>query len=67
MKKENGKLVKNVHTLNNLLTTIHLSAEMMLKELYGPLTRPQKTEIKSLLVELKKINALVKKMGKKQN
>ncbi len=57
-----GKKPVSAHTLNNLLTNISLSAQVLLQEVSGPLNKEQKTYVKSILEECKKMIAEIQRM-----
>lgn len=59
-KKNNVK--KITHTVNNLLTSIQLSSEILLKEFYGKVNRQQKKYLSTIITEGKKIQRLIKKL-----
>lgn len=50
------------HDLNNLLASIGLSAELLLRQIPGPVTQKQEKYLKSILAEAKKMKALIKKL-----
>ena len=59
MKKNNLSTSLDIHKVNNLLTNIGLSAELLLTQLHGPLTPKQKTYAKTILSEVKKIKKIL--------
>lgn len=62
VKKKNGALRKTIHTLNNLLTNISLSSELLIKEIYGDVNAQQKKSLKLIISEGKKIKNLIQKI-----
>lgn len=52
------------HTLNNLIATISISAEALLKGMCGPLNGEQKKYIKTILLQSKKMKEAVKSLQK---
>ena len=60
--KDGYKLDKSIHALNNLLTNVNLSAELLLKGLFGKLNTKQKKYLKVILLDSKKMKNLIKKL-----
>ena len=60
--KKTSRAKATIHTLHNYLTSINLSAELLLKEFYGAINGKQKKYLKVILSEAKKIQTLVKKI-----
>lgn len=48
------------HTLNNLLTSVVMSAEILSRELFGKLNSKQKKYVKTILSEAKKMKKALK-------
>ena len=64
MKKDSSKKKDTtIHDLNNLLTSISLSTEMLLKKFCGPLNPKQKEYLKGILVDSKKMKKTIKKIS----
>ncbi len=64
MKKNNKKDINHtIHELNNLLTNINLSAEMLVKDVYGTLNAKQKKYVNIILSEAKKMASLIRKIN----
>ncbi len=59
MKKDKKEII---HKLNNHLASINLSAELLLKSIYGDLNEKQKQCAKGIVSEGKKIQKLVGKL-----
>ena len=50
------------HTLNNLLSTISLSAEVLLQQIDGPLNARQKKYLKDILASVKEMKEIIKQL-----
>ena len=61
MEEHNDKNI-TIHELNNLLTNIGLSAELLLKGLGGKVNAKQKEYLRGILSDSKKMKNLVKKL-----
>ncbi|OGZ64720.1 MAG: hypothetical protein A3A98_01870 [Candidatus Staskawiczbacteria bacterium RIFCSPLOWO2_01_FULL_40_39] len=59
-KKKKIKPSETIHKLNNLLTSVMLSAELLVRQGYGQ----KKKYLKIILSESKKIKNLLKKLSK---
>ena len=51
---------KASHDINNILASINLSTEFLLRGISGPVTAEQKKYLQGILADVKKIAALVK-------
>jgi light-regulated signal transduction histidine kinase (bacteriophytochrome) len=61
MKKERDK-GKVIHDINNHLTALNMSVELLLKNVYGELEAKQKKCIKGVISESKKVQKLLQKL-----
>ena len=62
MAKKKSSSSSQFHNLHNLLTTVDLSAQVLLQELDGTLNAQQKKHVKTILSETKKIEKSLKKL-----
>ncbi len=56
------KTKTSAHTLNNLLANISLAAEILMQEVEGPLNAKQKSYVKMILEEGKKMKEAIQKL-----
>jgi len=54
---------KIIHDINNILTTLSLSAELFLDGAYGAVTKEQKKHISDMLSSCKEIQKLLKDLA----
>ncbi len=53
---------KIIHDINNHLTSLGMSAELLLKNVYGDLNAKQKQRVKGVVSDGKKIQKLIEKL-----
>ena len=62
MKNKKITANKKIHDVNNLLTNIILSSQLLGKDAYGKLNAKQKKCLKGILDDAKKINQIAKQL-----
>jgi hypothetical protein len=63
--KKSSSHTSAFHTLYNVLASLNLSIEMVLREMAGPVTPGQKKYLRNALSESKKVERLLKKIREK--